>query len=164
MAIPHQKLREIVFLLLFAKTHGRIDVKETESLIMGQLKVSKSSMLKAYAKMEEIEKFLPEIDNKIRNEVFSYDFERIQSVEKTALRLGTYEIFFEKNLSPKIVIAEANRLTKKFGSPAATAFVNAILDAELKMSLGKKVDVNEIKTQWEQLQNETKLSQQLDQK
>jgi N utilization substance protein B len=133
MAIPQQKLREIVFLLLFARVFGTFDEKALEELIMEQLKVSKSHIQKCWDLVRDIESKYPELDQRIRKLVVSYDFERIQSIEKTALRLGAYELLYNPSLPLRVAIAEALRLTKKFGSPSAVSFVNAILDGLTKV-------------------------------
>src|SRR6185295_16689977 len=127
MTIPNQKLREILFVSLFARSQGMKDETATLSLLMEQLKTSKQRVLWSLEKARHIETKFPFLDEKIQNFVISYDYERIQTIEKTALRLGAYELLFEPELPPQVAIAEALRLTKKFGSLAATAFVNGIL-------------------------------------
>ena len=140
MTIPNQKLREILFVALFARAQGMKDETATVAMLMEQLKVPKQRVICALEKTRHIETKSPILDEKIQSFVISYDYDRIQTVEKTALRLGAYEILFEPELPPKVAISEALRLTKKFGSPAATAFVNGILDALFKKSQGLAID------------------------
>lgn len=132
MSLHPQKAREILFLMLFAKTHATLDKEATENLIMEQLKVSRSNIQEGWKKLEEMQPFLPKIDEKIEQIATSYDFDRIQAIEKTALRLAGYELLYEKELPRSVVIAEALRLTKKFGTPSAISFVNAIIDTFAK--------------------------------
>jgi N utilization substance protein B len=164
MAIPNQKLREIHFLLLFAKLQGMKDEAATIDLVMEQLKVSKSNVLRGLEKAKLIESKLDEINECIQRVVISYDLERIQTIEKTALNLGIYELFFEKEIPPKVAIAEALRLTKKFGTPAATAFVNALLDALYKLDTGDAIDKSLIKESLEELQHEASIVPPVDSK
>lgn len=152
MTIPNQKLREILFLLLFAEQQGMKDEPATIELIMEQLKVSKSNTLRSLEKVKLIQAQTHEIDKLLETVLIAYNLDRIQSVEKTALTLGAYELFYEKVLPFKIVISEAIRLTKKFGSPAATAFVNALLDALYKLKQGEPMDEEKIKKTFEELQ------------
>lgn len=140
MAIPNQKLREILFVTLFAHSQGLKDDALLIPLVMEQLKVSKPNVLWSIEKAKRIEAKFEELDQKIEQFVIAYDYDRIQTVEKTALRLGAYELLFEPELPPKVAIAEALRLTKKFGTPAATSFVNAILDALYKQTQGIAVN------------------------
>lgn len=152
MTLPYQKLREILFLHLFAKAQGMQDDEGTIELVMEQLKISRSNALKGRDKARQIEEKFEILDRSIQGVVVSYEFDRIQTVEKTALRLGAYEILFEPELPPKVAIAEALRLTKKFGTPAATAFVNALLDALYKMSQGEKINKQAITSSAQNLQ------------
>jgi N utilization substance protein B len=158
MAIPNQKLREILFLLLFAEMQGMKDETATIELVMDQLKVSKSNVLRMQEKAKLIQAKIHELDDLIQAVVVSYDLERIQTIEKTALRLGAYELLYCKELPPKVAIAEALRLTKKFGTPAATSFVNALLDALYKLEQGKVVDKEEIQHSLEELQQSEQIS------
>lgn len=152
MAIPNEKLREILFVCLFAKSQGMKDEATLIPLVMEQLKVSKPNVLWSLEKAKHIEAKIEDLDKKIEPFVIAYDYERIQTIEKTALRLGAYELLFEPELPPKVAIAEAIRLTKKFGTPAATSFVNAILDAVYKQTLGVTIDKIELKSSLDQLQ------------
>ncbi len=135
MPIPQQKYREIIFLTLFTELTGKTQEKETIELVMELLQTSKSNVLKAKEEAALILQKLPEIDGVIAKFATEYDFDRIQTVEKTALRLGAYELL-QKEIPPKVAIAEALRLTKKFSTPSAVAFVNAILD-KFYATLGK---------------------------
>jgi N utilization substance protein B len=57
---------------------------------------------------------------------------RLQSVERTILRLAIFELVLKRELAPKIVFAEAKRLAKKFSTDEAVAFVHGILGAVAK--------------------------------
>lgn len=145
MAITHQKFREIVFLLLYKQDFARSEDMENLSLIMEQLSVTRKNVLDAAQRARTITEHLQEIDSQITETSTSYDFERIQIIERNILRLGVFELFHDDSIPPKVAIAEALRLTKKFGTPASISFVNAILDHLYKKSLGEKADDKAIK-------------------
>jgi len=70
-----------------------------------------------------------------------------------------YELFFEtETLPPKVAIAEAIRLTRKFSSPESASFVNAILDAAYQEILGQKSDIGQIKASVEALEESEELA------
>ena len=94
MTLPHQKLREIVFLFLFADAKNDHDQTALLNLLMEQLKISRSNALKGLEGAEVIKTKFSEIDQLLNEVAISYDFDRVQTVEKTALRLGVYELFF----------------------------------------------------------------------
>lgn len=140
MAITHQKFREIVFLFLYRQDFAQSEDIENSSLIMEQLSVTRKNVLDAAEKARSVRKKLIEIDAKIAETSTSYEFERIQIIERNILRLGLFELFYDETIPPKVAIAEALRLTKKFSTPASTSFVNAVLDHLYKKSLGEDSD------------------------
>ncbi|MBS0626457.1 MAG: transcription antitermination factor NusB [Verrucomicrobia bacterium] len=128
MALPPQKFREIVFQILFSRDFDPDEGGEIVPFLMNELKVTRRAMLDAEGKANLILNRLPEIDGKIGPASTEYTFERISRVEKSILRLGTYEILHDSTIPPKVAIAEAIRLCRKFGTPESANFVNAILD------------------------------------
>lgn len=160
MAITHQKFREIVFLLLYRKDFAQSEDSENISLIMEQLAVTRKNVLEAAKKAQLVQEKLPEIDEKIAKTSTTYEFERIQLIERNVLRLGIYELFYDSSIPPKVAIAEAVRLTKKFSSAASTSFVNAILDHLYKKNLGEKSDDAAIRQAFLDLKNEDEVVKQ----
>jgi N utilization substance protein B len=127
MSLPPQKFREIVYLLLFSALFSAEELENTALMLMGELKVTKKAVTEARARVTEILSRLEEIDAKIQATSKEYQFSRISSAEKCALRLGFFELLFDPSLPHKVAIAEAIRLTRKFGTPESADFVNAIL-------------------------------------
>lgn len=142
MPIPKQKLREIIFQMLYSYDVGKAEQNDIIELLMKELSVSRSAMQTAQEKVEEIQAIQPELDEMISGAAFAYDFARIQTVERNILRLGVYELFFDANFPPKVAISEAVRLARKFSSPEAANFVNAVLDTLHKARSGETVDLN----------------------
>jgi N utilization substance protein B len=137
MAFPQAKLREIIFQLLYSCDAGRTEGQSSIPLLMRELKVTRSKVYEALSKTVAIQKQLPDIDALIRKTVVGYSFERIQTVERNILRLAIFEIAIEKETPPKVAITEAMRLARKFSTPEAANFINAILDAIYKSQLGE---------------------------
>ncbi len=150
MALPHQKFREIVFQLLYSRHLGHADEQVMLELMMAELEVSKKHVRAAQDKVQKIIEHLDRIDPLIASISTSYSFERIQTVPKNILRLGIFELFFDKTEAPtppKVVIAEAIRLSRKFNTPESASFVNALLDHLYQSSLGEKTATNEVEEQ-----------------
>ena len=100
--------------------------------MMHELKTTRKAMADAQARVCEVVAKLPEIDVLIGAGSTEYAFERISRVERTILRLGLFEMLFDPSVPPKVAIAEAIRLCRKFGTPESSQFVNAILDGVYK--------------------------------
>lgn len=142
MAVPVQKFREAVFQMLYSYDISRANEDDMLSLLMKELCMTKKAVMQAQDRVREIAAKQSLIDEMIARASQSYTFERIQTVERNILRLGVYELFFDEEIPPKVAIAEALRLTRKFGTTESAAFVNAILDHLYKESLGEKKDTS----------------------
>jgi len=151
VALPQQKFREIVFQLLYSYDMGASDVKSMITLIMKELSVSKGNVERAQQCVEAVKAHQEEIDEKIRKAASSYDFSRIQSVERNILRLGIYEMLFDDAIPEKVAISESMRLARKFSTPEASGFVNAVMDVVYKKTCGLKVDEKIIEEQYNKL-------------
>jgi transcription antitermination protein NusB len=127
MPISPQKFREVVFQLLYSDDFG--GGAEVAEMLMAQLAVTKKVIREACGVKEKILEKKMHIDELICKHSASYDFERIPRIERNVIRLGAYEILFSPEVPPKVAIAEAIRLTRKFATPEAASFVNAILDS-----------------------------------
>ncbi len=140
MAFSPQKFREIVFQLIYSDDFGA-DESSIE-MLMAQLAVTKRIVREASAVKDKLLEKKKEIDDVIRTHSESYEFERIPRVERNVLRLGVYELLFVKEVPPKVAIAEAIRISRKFATAEAATFVNAILDSIYKgFNLAEITDV-----------------------
>ena len=144
MAIPQQKFRELVFQMLYGYDIGKAKDDELIHLLMKELATTKKTAYEAKERVTKIAAILPELDEMINATSKSYDFKRIQTVERNILRLGLFEIFFDDQIPVKVAIAEAIRLARKFSTPESSSFINAILDTLYKVSQGKQIDSTEI--------------------
>lgn len=132
MALPPQKFREIVLQVLFSRDFIPGFEEEMTPFMMNELKVTKRIMLDVHARVDSVLGKLDPIDAEIRTASTEYSFERISRVERTILRLGLFELQFDTALPAKVVIAEAIRLCRKFGTPESASYINAILDGVYK--------------------------------
>jgi N utilization substance protein B len=151
MAVAQQKFREIVFQLLYSQDQGASCDVEMIPFLMKELSVTKKTVKEALEKAKRIQAKQSDVDVLISQASLSYNFERIQTVEKNLLRLGAYELLFDNEIPPKVAISEALRLARKFGTPESANFVNAILDAIYKAHLGENVDSEKVVRSFEKL-------------
>jgi transcription antitermination protein NusB len=151
MAFQQQKLREIVFQILYSFDIGKADENDMITLLMKELEVSRKTVRIALEKVRQLQEKQSEIDEMIGKASLSYNFERIQTIEKNVLRLGAYEMIFDDSIPPKVAIAEAIRLARKFGTPESASFVNAIMDNLYKASQGEDVDGSHLSKTIEEL-------------
>lgn len=72
------------------------------------------------------------IDGLITTAATKWDMSRLSSVDRSILRLGTYQLKFCSDIPCKVVINEAIEIAKKYSGVQSPAFVNGVLDAILK--------------------------------
>lgn len=84
------------------------------------------------------------IDNIIQQVSEHWRISRMALVDRNILRMAVFELLYEKNIAPAIIINEAIEIAKKYSGDEAATFVNGILDAirknlkDIKKSLKEK--------------------------
>lgn len=73
-----------------------------------------------------------EIDGLIRTQADNWRLERMPAVDRNVLRLAIYELLYEEETPPLVVVDEAIELAKKFGSENSGRFINGLLDGLIK--------------------------------
>ncbi len=69
------------------------------------------------------------IDDLIMKFSKHWRLDRMSPVDRSALRIGVFELLYREDIPPKVSINEAIELGKKFGDTDSGAFINGILDA-----------------------------------
>ncbi len=128
MALPIQKLREIVFHLLYSDDFQALS-EDMVPFLMQYHRTTKKSLYHAREIVSQILLHREEIDQQIQTHSTEYELNRIPRVERNLLRLGIFEMIYSKEVPPKVAISEAIRLARKFATKESAQFVNAILDA-----------------------------------
>lgn len=158
MPMPLQKFREIVFQTLYSIDMGHASEADMIPFLMNELETTKKVIKTAQDRVRQILEKKSEIDALITKTSQSYEFERIQNVERNILRLGVFELLFDNEIPEKVAISEAVRLSRKFGTPESASFVNAILDSIYKSSKGEEVNTSKINQSLEELEKSEQLA------
>jgi N utilization substance protein B len=79
-----------------------------------------------------------ELDSLIARYSEHWRLERMVAVDRSLLRLSTYELLYQPEIPPKVVLNEAVELAKRYGTEESGAFVNAILD-RIRQAMGREV-------------------------
>jgi len=132
MNLTQQKLREMLLQLLYSYDKHDSAQEEMVALFSRELSVPEEAVRTAFERMQLVRFHLEAIDEKIAGAAKEFSFKRIQPVEKNILRLAVYELCDDPAIPPKVAIAEAVRLARKFASPQAADFINGVLDTVWK--------------------------------
>jgi transcription antitermination factor NusB len=79
---------------------------------------------------------LEQVDKLIGGASKNWRLERIAKVDRSILRVATYELLHRDDIPPKVSINEAVDLGKKFGTEESGAFINGVLDKIYTTLLG----------------------------
>ena len=88
-----------------------------------------------------------ELDDVLRPLAPEWPIEQIARMDRVILRMGLYELTYEKDVPPKVVINEAVELAKAFGGDNSSKFVNGVLGTALKNRTGETVDISEAESE-----------------
>lgn len=120
--------REAVVALLYAYDSGNENIKDFAVEILDEKKIRNKQQEFALGLFEGAMQHLEAIDTIIKEQLKSWDFEKLGGMEKALMRLATYEIRYT-DTDRAVVINEAVELSKKFCSEQSPKFVNGVLDA-----------------------------------
>ena len=83
-----------------------------------------------------ITKKMPEINEVIVKYAPEWPIEKITIIDRNILRIGIYEMMFNQQVPPKVIINEAIEMAKTFGGSSSSKFVNGVLGSVFN-DLGK---------------------------
>lgn len=107
--------------LVFDLTHyyAHFNVPESLREFVGQLVVG---TLHEISKLDEI----------LEKHAAHWKISRMSAVDRSLLRMATYEMLIIREVPPAVIIDEAIELGKSFGTAETPSFVNGILDSVKK--------------------------------
>ncbi len=125
--------RECAFKLLY-----QLDALETDKEFVWQLLERNEGFFKNLNQKEKqyitdiIEKVIEKreaIDERIASNLIGWKLKRLMSVDRSLLRTGLGEYYFNKEKA--VIIDDIVRIAKKYGGPESYKIINAVLDKAL---------------------------------
>ncbi len=81
-------------------------------------------------------KYEKELDAALQPIAPEWPIDQIARMDRIVLRIGLYELKYDKSVPPKVVINEAVELAKAFGGENSSKFVNGVLGTALRGDSG----------------------------
>lgn len=132
-----RKAREHTLRVLFQLEFGNTEPEKTVAQywenrrILEEIKEYSSWLTKGIIEHQQ------EVDKLIQSFSKNWRLSRMALVDRNIMRMAVFELLYETNVAPAIIINEAIEIAKKYSGEEAGVFVNGILDAVQK-SLKKK--------------------------
>ncbi|MFZ1249359.1 MAG: transcription antitermination factor NusB [Candidatus Saccharimonadales bacterium] len=87
-----------------------------------------------------VAKYEKALDDELRPLAPEWPLEQIARMDRVVLRMGLYELHYEPDVPPKVVINEAVELAKAFGGDNSSKFINGVLGTALKNKGGDSTE------------------------
>ncbi|HUD03361.1 MAG TPA: transcription antitermination factor NusB [Patescibacteria group bacterium] len=92
-----------------------------------------------------VDKYQAELDKTLQPIAPEWPLDQIARMDRVVLRIGLYELLYEKDVPPKVVINEAVELAKAFGSENSSKFINGVLGTALRQKEETKAPPKKVK-------------------
>ena len=123
-----RKARELAVQVLFHMEFSPGDPDEIFDLICENFNSSKSIRAFSRILLKGVCKNKEYLDKLIRQSSENWRLERMSILDRSIIRLGTFELLFMEDIPPKVSIDEAVELGKRYGTDESKSFINGILD------------------------------------
>ena len=90
--------------------------------------------------VQGILEYTAELD-RVLEKCLDRDLASVDPIERTVLRIGTYELQFRPEIPVRVVLNEAIELARVFGAEEGYRFVNGVLDRCQKLCRGSELPV-----------------------
>ncbi len=146
---PRQRAREIAFQFLYRLDHESLSAQMTLRTIEAEFKahadhfvIPAESYDFALRIVKEVTQNQKAVDQMIKTHAENWRIERLGTVERAFLRMGTAELLYFKDVPAAVTLNEVIELSKYFGEAETPAFLNGILDpiSKEELALAGKVE------------------------
>lgn len=116
-----------------------MEVEEALDLFRNNFEVLKGAMDFSERLVKGVEQHREDLDRIIERYASHWKVDRMTHVDRTILRIATYELLYCYDIPPKVAINEAIDIGKKYGSEDSGAFINGVLD-KVKSEVRRKAE------------------------
>jgi N utilization substance protein B len=133
-----RKARESTLQILFQLEFNDSDVENAFRLFWKDKKATRE--VKDYCRwlIEGIISHQKSIDRSIQSVSEHWRLSRMPVVDRNILRMAVFELLYEEDVAPAVIINEAIEIAKKYSGEQAAMFINGVLDTLRKNANKKK--------------------------
>ncbi len=135
---PRQRSRQVALQMLYARdfadpqqADGETGIQELFERVAQNFDLSAGARDFALKLVSGTTSELSTIDELLAANAINWKISRMATVDRNVLRLGIYELT-RTDTPVSVILDEAIRLARRFGSESSPAFVNGVLDAVAK--------------------------------
>ncbi len=122
------RAREVALQLLFQRDHNpNIPRADVERFAADRLRDEKLQTF-CLSLLDGVLANQIDIDQKLAAAAENWRLARMPTVDRNLLRLGAFEMLYQKENPPAVVLDEVIELARRFSTADSSAFVNGVLD------------------------------------
>lgn len=125
--LNRKEAREWIVKFIFQITINEVFDKEDVEVFINHFEIDEKHRDFIEGSIFSIIDNLDEIDEKIKNNLTGWDFNRLYCIDKSILRVATNEIIYDDNIPDRVAINEAVEIAKKYSSEDSYRFINGVL-------------------------------------
>lgn len=122
-----KEAREWIVKFIFQITINEVFDKEDVEVFINHFEIDEKHRDFIESSIFSIIDNLDEIDEKIKDNLIGWDFNRLYCIDKSILRVATNEIIYDDNIPDRVSINEAVEIAKKYSSEDSYRFINGVL-------------------------------------
>lgn len=112
-------------------------LRDTFVAMLTSRRIAKRRLPRIRELVRTLDEHLAAVDEAIEESLDNWRLDRLSSIDRGILRLGTTEILFMDEIPPKATIQEALGIAEAYGGNESRRFVNGVLDAVWKKRGGE---------------------------
>lgn len=125
--LNRKEAREWIVKFIFQITINKVFDKEDVEVFINHFEIDEKHRDFIESSIFSIIDNIDEIDEKIKNNLIGWDFNRLYCIDKSILRVATNEIIYDDNIPDRVAINEAVEIAKKYSSEDSYRFINGVL-------------------------------------
>lgn len=134
--IKRTRAREQALQILYFMEMSGIEADAAMDLFAAHFEAKDADSEYAREMIFDIEEKKAELDGAIERHLVDWKLSRLNRVDRNILRIGVYEVKFQRELPGAVILDEAVELGKKYGDTKSGAFINGILDKIARQERG----------------------------
>jgi len=131
-----QRARELVLTCLYAYESSGQAAEDVLQPILDRYSLDEESHAFAVTLFNKIIANIATLDDTIRRFAQNWELDRVALMDRNIMRMAICEFNFFPDIPAKVSIDQALELAKRFSTEESSRFVNGILDAVYKHSVG----------------------------
>lgn len=124
--------RQIILQLLFQMDFTKIEPDEAIDYMLEEHEINGEELSFIKEIVYGTNGNVKNLDEQIIKYTKGWTIDRLPNIDRSILRMSTYELLYKKDTPVKVVLNEAIELAKLFGSDDSPKFINGVLGSIVK--------------------------------